>query len=198
MNFYFNYNSYQFKIKTLEQEDYSALNNYCLTCREEGVINNASPEKMKIGVFKNEKWWVVYDLHIRQIVSVAGVHLIPELSQDTWRIMHRLATIKAYRGRAGALSKDQRACFGWGRMLPLQINYCRDMGAKKIIFTTNAGSDGDIRSLKQNKICELVFEKLGMAKKIETRTLFYVKQNIWEVQIENVYTKKPLNLTNEK
>ena len=45
-----------------------------------------------------------------------------------------------------------------------------------------------------NKVCELVFEQLKMAKKIATTELFNTRQNVWEVLIEDVYEKKPLLL----
>ncbi|MEM7646368.1 MAG: hypothetical protein AAF203_05620, partial [Pseudomonadota bacterium] len=171
----------------------NALEDYCKQCQREGSLNNTSPQKMKIGRFKGEKWWIVYDQSSQKIVSAAGTHPLPQIGIDTWRIMHRLATLRDFRAKAGPIGSDQRSCFGWGRLLPYQVAYCKIQGARKIVFTTNADEKGDPNSLRQNRVCELVFEKKGMAKKIATTVLFGVTQNIWQVGIQDVYSKKSIS-----
>jgi hypothetical protein len=190
----FTHGDHHFGIKVMEKSDYPALTDYCLQCECDGTPNNTSLEKMKVGRFNADRWWLVYDLDKNIIVSVAGAHPIDIYQQGCWRIMFRLATIKKYRAKAGPLYKDQRSCFGWGRLLPHQVKYCLMQGAKNVIFTTNSTTDGDSNSLKQNRICEAVFEKLGMAKKIDEVTLYQTKQNVWQVLITNVYTKEKLVL----
>ena len=190
----FTYDGHNYSIKTIDNHDQSALESYCQQCERDGVINNKSIKALKMNRFSNEQWWAVYDTDTNIIVSVSGCHSIYEYEQNCWRVMFRLATLKKYRSKAGALCKDQRSCFGWGRLLPHQIKFCRQQGAKKIIFTTNSKKGGDINSIKQNRICEAIFEKLGMAKKIEETSIYNTTQNIWQVLIEDVYSKKELIL----
>lgn len=190
----FSYNNLNYVIKTLEESDYPKLREYCARCEEDGVPNNSSIEKLKVKRWGNDEWWVVYNVEKNIIVSVTGAHPFFEYAPDCWRIMFRLATIKEFRGKAGPMAKDQRNCFGWGHALPLQVEFCKQMGAKKIVFTTNCSEEGDINSQKQDRVCRLVFERLGMAKNIDQQVIYNTRQNVWEVLIEDVVSKKPLRL----
>lgn len=190
----FTFNNLNYLIKELDESDSLKLQEYCETCEKDGVPNNASIKNMKINRWVVDKWWVVYNLEQNIIVSAAGAHPFEEYAPGHWRVMFRLATIKEFRGKAGPLAKDQRNCFGWGHILPFQVEYCKQMGAKKIVFTTNCDPFGDINSIKQDKICTLVFERLNMARKIDQKNIFNTNQNIWQVLIEDVMTKKPLVL----
>ncbi len=184
----------QFAIKTYDNSDKSALEDYCQQCDREGVVNNSSIYNLKLGRMGEEQWWLVYDELESKIVSVSGCYHFKEYKEGAYRCMFRLATLKDYRGKAGPFSKDQKSCFGWGRLLPFQVAWAKSQGANKLIFTTNSGDEGDVNSLRQNRVCELVFEKLGMAKKIDEIELYYKKQNLWEVLIEDVYSKKRISL----
>jgi hypothetical protein len=189
----FSYADQDYLIKRFSPADLDDLLVFCRTCELEGVHNNSSIKAMKLNQFEQEAWWLTYDLASNRVVSVAGVHPFDEFEKGAWRVMHRLATLREFRGRAGGFAKDQRSCFGWGRMLPFQVRYCQEHGANKIVFTTNCDpNDGDKNSLKQNRICEKVFEKLGMARCLGIHMVFGVQQRVWEVLITDVYTKKPL------
>lgn len=190
----FTFNNLTYLIKELDESDDVKLKEYCETCLKDGVPNNSSAALMKINRWGTDKWWVVYNLERDIIVSVSGAHPFEEYALGHWRVMFRLATIKEFRGKAGPFSKDQRNCFGWGHILPFQIEYCKKMGAKNIVFTTNCDESGDVNSNKQDKICSLVFERLNMAKRIDQKIIFNTNQNIWQVLIEDVMTKKPLVL----
>lgn len=190
----FSYNNLNYLIKELDENDEAKLQEYCKTCENDGVPNNASIKNMKINRWGTDKWWVVYNVEKNIIVSASGAHPFEEYADGYWRVMFRLSTIKEFRGKAGPFSKDQRNCFGWGHILPFQIEYCRKMGAKKIVFTTNCDESGDANSMKQDRICNLVFERLSMAKKIDQKNIYGTLQNVWQVMIEDVQSKKLLVL----
>ncbi|MEA9356656.1 hypothetical protein SHI21_10590 [Bacteriovorax sp. PP10] len=190
----FTFNNLNYLIKELDETDDAKLKEYCETCHADGVPNNSSISNMKVNRWGTDKWWGVYNLEKDIIVSASGAHPFEEYAPGHWRVMFRLATIKEFRGKAGPFSKDQRNCFGWGHILPFQIEYCKQMGAKNIVFTTNCDENGDANSMKQDKICSLVFERLNMAQKIDQKIIFNTNQNIWKVLIEDVMTKKPLVL----
>ena len=183
-----------FAIKVMSDEDLPAVEEYCETCADEGVENNSSLSALKIGRYEAERWWLVYDLEAEKVISLAGCYHFKEYQENSYRGMYRLATLKEYRGKAGPFGKDQKSCFGWGRILPLQVNFARSQGAAELLFTTNSGDEGDLNSLRQNRVCELVFERLGMAQKIGEIELYTKKQNLWKVLIEDVYSKKRLQL----
>lgn len=185
----FSSHSNQYLIKELQEQDLLLLQDYCDQCRLDGVMNNISIEAMKIGNWKIDKWWVVLDEKKQKIICAVGCHPFDVYEQSSWRIMFRMATLKEYRGKAGPMSKYQSHCFGWGHILPFQVEYCLSMNAKKIYFTTNCDSQsGDINSLKQDRICQLTFEKLGMAKLIDTQVIYGTMQNVWEVLISDSRT----------
>lgn len=193
-NKHFTFYNLNYLVKEYEDSDEEKLKEYCDTCAKDGVPNNASIKNMKVGRWGSDKWWVVYNLEENIIVCASGAHPFEEYEPGHWRVMFRLATIKSFRGKGGAMAKDQRNCFGWGHILPFQIAYCKSMGAKKIVFTTNCDENGDVNSNKQNKICSLVFERLNMAKRIDQREIYHTNQNVWEVLIEDVISKTPLML----
>jgi len=96
--------------------------------------------------------------------------------------MVRTATLKEYRGKAPGSLRKMHNDFNWGHILPYQVEYARKHGAKKLIFTTNTDSDGDLNSVRTNRAISKTFEPQGLAKLIERdATVFYTKQNVWEI-----------------
>ncbi len=188
----FSYLNIDYEIHIVTNKLKDEVEAYCQKCKADRIENNTSFKKLKIGRFDQERWWCVLDKKKKKIVSLAGAHHCPEISEGTFRIMFRAGTILEYRGKAGPPSKIQKSCFAWGRMLPHHVKFCLQNGAREIVFTTNTDKDGTSSSNKQDRICHLVFEKEGMAKKIKTMSLFGVKQNIWKVLIHNVYDKRKI------
>jgi len=149
-------------------------------CKAQGLKNNASIEAMKIGRWGEEAWhttWVD-----NAIISISGCHSYPEYEQSCWRLMVRTATLDEYRGRAPGNIKYMKNDFNWGCILPYQVEHARNLGAKRLIFTTNSDSAGDANSVRTNRAIARTFEARGMARLLERdATVFYTKQNIWEI-----------------
>lgn len=98
--------------------------------------------------------------------------------------MVRTATLKEYRGKAPGSPRKMHNDFNWGHILPYQVEHARKHGAKKLIFTTNSDSNGDLNSLRTNRAVSKAFEPQGLVKLIEKdATVFYTKQNVWEILI---------------
>lgn len=189
MSFSFTFNDTAYLIKEYEESDKSKMLEYFHTCKVENITNNTSFKTIKMSTFPFEKWWIVYDVTKNIIISISGAYKFTEYNDDSWRIMFRTATLKNYRGKAGPISKFQKSCFAWGRLLPFQVDYCRSHGAKDIIFTTN--SSGKYQgSIKQDKICKEVFVKYNLIEHIDQIELYHVKQNLWRVLIRDVYNIK--------
>lgn len=149
-------------------------------CKQEGLINNASADAMKIGKWGEEAWWCTW--HNNKIISISGCHAWPEYGKDAWRLMVRTATLREYRGRAPGSLRKMHNDFNWGHILSHQVDYAARKGAKKMYFTTNSDSSGDSNSLRTNRAIAKTFEPNGLAKLVERdATVFYTKQNVWRI-----------------
>jgi hypothetical protein len=188
----FEYAGIEYDIHIYDDDMIELLERYCLQCEIDQNINNSSLKKLKIGRLDDERWWCVIERKTNSIVSLAGAYHCREISEGTYRIMYRAGTISSYRGKAGPLSKLQKSCFVWGRLLPHHVEYCLLRGAADIVFTTNTSGTGTASSNRQDRVCHLVFEENGMAKKIKTMNLLGAEQNIWRVLIHNVYDKSQI------
>lgn len=96
--------------------------------------------------------------------------------------MVRTATLKPYRGRAPGNVKQIRNDFNWGHVLPYQIDHARHNGAKRLVFTTNSDSGGDINSFRTNRVVAKALVQQGLVKLIASDVEIYsTKQNVWEI-----------------
>lgn len=142
--------------------------------------NNESIASLKLGKWGKEAWWCTWIQG--KIVSISGCHNFDSYEKDCWRLMVRTATLKEYRGRAPGNLKTIKTDFNWGHILSHQIEYAKKQGAERLVFTTNSDSSGDINSLRTNRVVKKVLEPQGLVKLIDAdKTLFYVKQNVWEI-----------------
>jgi hypothetical protein len=185
----FTYAGVEYDICIYDENMLEQLEAYCRQCEADQNVNNSSIKKLKLGRLEDERWWCVTDRKTNSIVSLAAAYHCKEISEGTYRVMYRAGTISSYRGKAGPMSKLQKSCFVWGRMLPHHVDYCLDRGATDIVFTTNTSGTGTASSNRQDRVCRLIFETNGMAKKIKTMNLLGAEQNIWRVLIHNVYDK---------
>ena len=112
---------------------------FCEACGTEGIENNSSLKAMKFGKWGElEQWHVVY--HGDKIIAMSGSHYYPHFHKDCYRIMYRMATLKAYRGMASAkisLRKMQHN-FCFRAIMPAQVDWAVSKGATEIIATTNS------------------------------------------------------------
>jgi len=157
------------------------LEKFCKSCKIEGITNNSSIAAMKIGMFEKEAWWVTR-LNDNQIISASGMYHFPEISKNCWRVLFRTATLTAYRGLAGPVSKKFTHDFNWAKILPLQLEYGKTQGADMFVFTTNSAVGGDPNSLKTNRIISRALVQTGMIKLLhQDMTLYNTQQNVWQV-----------------
>ena len=172
-----------FEIKFLNINDLpTEIFTFASKCKAQGLKNNQSIEAMKIGKWGNEAWW--YTQIQNEIASISACHSFDDYEKDCWRLMVRTATLREYRGKAPGSLRKMHNDFNWGHILPYQIDYAKNQGAKRLIFTTNSDSDGESNSLRTNRAVSRAFEPQGLAKLIEKDvTIFFTKQNVWEILI---------------
>tara|TARA_R100000541_G_scaffold22252_1_gene32222 strand:- start:162 stop:593 length:432 start_codon:yes stop_codon:yes gene_type:complete len=78
--------------------------------------------------------------HGDKIIAISGSHYYPHFHKDCYRIMYRMATLKAYRGMASAkmsLRKMQHN-FCFRAIMPAQVDWALTKGATEIIATANS------------------------------------------------------------
>ena len=173
---------------TIKKLDVNSLPNeifiFCDRCREQSITNNSSIKAMKLGNWGNDAWWATWIGN--EIVSVSGMHPLPEVSEDCWRVMFRTATLKEFRALAGPISKNVTHDFNWGKILPFQLEYAKEKKAKKVVFTTNSSREGDFNSYRTNRIVEKTLAVSGLVKLIHKDVILYnAIQNVWEVTSYN-------------
>jgi hypothetical protein len=174
-----------FTIKKLELNSLpTELFIFCDTCKEQSITNNISVKAMKIGRWGNDAWWTTWVDD--RIVSISGMHPLPEISEDCWRVMFRTATLKEFRALAGPVSKNLTHDLNWGKILPFQLEYAKEQKAKKVVFTTNSSIEGDLNSYRTNRVVEKTLAARGLVKLIHENIILYnTMQNVWEVTSYN-------------
>ncbi len=170
-----------FDIKQLDINNLPVeLFDFAAIASEQGIVNNASIAAMKIGKWGTEAWWATW--HNNTIISISGCHEFNNFENGCWRLMVRTATLKQFRGKAPGSIKTIKTDFNWGHILPYQIEYAKSKGAKRLVFTTNSSTDGDLNSYRTNRVVASVLETQGIVKLIaEHVEIFYTRQNVWEL-----------------
>ena len=191
-------NDLEFKVVEYDPSLLKDLKVFCKKCHEQGITNNNSIKSIKLGKWGSmEKWWVVY--HKDEIVSMSGVHYLPHIGEGTWYAMYRLATIKEYRNLAGPLGEAHKMqnCFGFGKMMPLQVDWCVSQGAKSIVITVNTPDNEEDNTgmmEKVHRVANLFWPKEGKMTKIHSDIPLYgAKQDVFRVNVRDFVTMKEIN-----
>lgn len=172
------------------------LEKFCASCE---VENNSEVKKLKMGKWgKYEKWWVVY--HNNNIVSMAGALRYPHLSENTFNLLYRLATLPSYRNMAYPnFSRYMLHEFGLSRIMPHQIEWAKSMGADDCIVTFN--SPEEIDTTTGHKFYELARKVLNSKKHIKgcftliekDIRLYGIKQDVWKINIKSLHTMEKID-----
>ena len=158
---------------------------FCNRCKQIGIINNSSVDKLKIDTFANRnlKYWIVEDKKKGEIVGIAGAHEIDELGRGFYRLLFRGCMLPRYRGMGlPGLSKRHMNSFLFKNITPLQISWAKSQGAKDFVITTNihfnAGmskTDLLFRKLEKQRVVSLCFKDID---------LFHTRQNVWKLNLD--------------
>jgi len=170
------------KIVPITDELLPKLEIFCKEAGELGYNNNSSLKAMKYEWCKEqgEYFCAIED---DKIVSVAGCHPFPEVSETAWRVMFRGAQLPGY--HSYGLSKYHMNAITWRDILPLQIQFC---DSDELYVTTNVEHDA---SGKMNKIHRLFknLHKLGMVDYHGRVFLYQTEQSVWKLNISE-YNKR--------
>lgn len=164
--------------KILSESDIPAIEEFCNQCKILGYENNSSLEKMK---FSSATFFGAY--FGEKIVSLAGVHQLPEINQNAWRCLFRGAQLPGYTPQwSGNFFKSG---IHFSQFLYMQINYVTEKFPDAEFFiSTNISSSVGAKSSRMNNIMMPRIEKLGIwSLYLKDFTLYNVSQNIWKVNV---------------
>jgi hypothetical protein len=165
--------------KLYEDTDKLALAEFCSACSLLGYENNASFEAMKL-----DKAYFFIALDGNKIVSVAGVHKLPEVNEHAWRCLFRGAQLPGY---APAWSMDIfKSGIHFSQFLYRQIKLAQDIDPQAEFYvSTNVKADTGAKSSRMNDIMMPRIAKRGIWNlHLENFELYHVPQNLWKINVD--------------
>ena len=188
----------EFKLVEYTPNILNDVQTFCEACAAEGIDNNSSLQAMKFGKWGElEQWHVVY--HGDKIIAMSGSHYYPHFHKDCYRIMYRMATLKAYRGMASekiSLRKMQHN-FCFRAIMPAQVDWCLTKGATEIIATTNSPDNIDyggtmhkVHNHGRRRRPNTKSDNMTLIQK--DADVYNTKQDIWRVNVRDFATGKKI------
>lgn len=168
------------KFKQLTSADIPSIEEFCLQCEQLGYKNNSSLHAMK---FHSATFFGAFDTN--KLVSLAGVHHLPEVHNNAWRCLFRGAQLPGY---TPTWSMDIfKSGIHFGYFLYFQIQHVlKNSPDAEFFISTNVDNPdaGDSSRLNKNMMPRLV--KKGYCSLYEENlTLYSTQQNLWKINIEN-------------
>jgi len=164
--------------------DLPMLIQFCTECKELGYENNSSLEAIKLDkmTMPYGKFFIALDGD--RIVSIAGVHKLPEVHEHAYRCLFRGAQLNGYTPKFSMNMFTSGIHYTY--FLYLQINYILSVDENAEFFiSTNINSDTGACSSRINAIMMPKMEKLGIWRLYEENMLLYnTMQNIWQINTE--------------
>lgn len=162
-----------------QDSDKEAMAEFCRACEELGYTNNASFEAMKL-----DKAYFFIAVDAGKIVSVAGVHKLPEVNEHAWRCLFRGAQLPGY---APAWSMDIfKSGIHFSQFLYRQIKLVQDIDPQAEFYvSTNVNSNTGAKSSRMNDVMMPRIAKRGIWNlHLENFELYHVPQNLWKVDVD--------------
>jgi len=163
-------------------------------CKSQNFSNNTSLKKMKWEWVLEEGAWTVAT-HKDKIVSIAGIHKLPEVSPDAYRCLFRGAQLPGYTLGTG------RDIFKTGiqlsQLLNLQINWALEQNLNaELYISTNINDDGG-KSKRMNDTMMPLLARRGIWKLEQSMMLFNVPQRLWRINVLKYMEERNLSLGND-
>lgn len=169
--------------KELTAADIPAIENFCAKCAELGYENNSSLASMK---FSTAVFFGAFDND--DIISLAGVHKLPEVNDRAWRCLFRGAQLPGY---TPTWSMDIfKSGIHFSQLLYRQIKLIQELEPNaEFYISTNVKSDTGAKSSRLNDIMMPRIEKMGIWNlHLADFILYTVPQNLWKINVP-VYMK---------
>ena len=179
------------KVTPIKTYHLRALADFCKECEKLGYTNNSSFEAMKL------EWCKSYGeyycaLKGAKIIAVGGCHPLPEVSKSAWRILFRGCELP-FTDNFKGLSKGDWNSITQREFIPKMIDYCK---SDELYLTTNVDNEHSNGKAARNHRLMGLLAKQGILKDCGTRELFFTKQTLWQLNIDE-YLKRRSLITNE-
>jgi|TARA_B100001013_G_scaffold319802_1_gene228896 hypothetical protein len=161
-------------------------------CKLQKDNNNTSLEKMKWDwCLKNGTWTVA--IYEDKIVSIAGIHDLPEVGFNCYRCLFRGAQLPGYTLGTG------RDIFKTGIHLTHLLNLQIDWAPKSadLFISTNINDDGG-KSQRMNNTIMPLLAKRGIWTLDKEMELYNVPQNLWRINVERYKEERNRSLNSDK
>lgn len=169
--------------RLLDESDYFDLQVFCNKCNQLGYYNNKSFNAMHVAEMKLPfgAYHIGYDTDKEIIFNVAGIHHMPELHKNAYRILYRGACLPGYTtGKMGLKSSIQLV-----NIAPLQMSLMSSINPAAEFYTTtnNQKLPNNGKSFYLTQIYGPRLAKRGLLKLI-TKNFNYrgVDQVLWKIE----------------
>jgi hypothetical protein len=178
------------EIRLLTDDDLRDLDKFCLACKSLGLENNKDSQAIKLDKMSMPygQYFIGYDTDRELIWNLAGIHHLPEVGPNVWRVLFRGAQLPGY---AIGTGKDfLRISYHWRYFLPLQIKYIQaGYPDAEFVVTTNVKNSGAGKSDRLDKVVMPILANQGIVTLLDKDVdLFYTKQNVWKINVDVLAT----------
>lgn len=172
--------------------EYRDLDKFMLACKSLGLENNKDATAIKLDkmTMPYGQYFIGWDSSAECIWNLAGVHHIPELGPNIWRVLFRGAQLPGY---ALGVSKDFfKVSYHWRYFLPLQIQFVQaGFPDAEFVITTNVKNSSAGKSDRLDKIVMPQLVAQGLAELWQSDVeLFHTRQNVWRIKLDSLESKK--------
>jgi hypothetical protein len=175
------------EIRLLTADDHRDLNRFCLACKSLGLENNQDARAIKLDKMSMPygQYFIGYDTDRECIWNLAGVHHLPEVGINTWRVLFRGAQLPGY---TMGISKDfLKISYHWRYFLPLQMQFIQaGYPDAEFVVTTNINNSSAGKSDRLDKKVMPPLLDRGIVSLHSTVELFNTQQNIWSIDVSNL------------
>ena len=172
-------------------DEYRDLEKFCLACKSLGLENNKDSNAIKLDkmTMPYGQYFIGWDNKSECIWNLAGIHQLPELGENVWRVLFRGAQLPGY---ALGTSKDFfKVSYHWRYFLPLQIQFIQaGYPDAEFVVTTNIKNNSAGKSDRLDKIVMPQLEQQGIVDFVSTADIFYTQQNVWKIKLDSLRSKK--------
>lgn len=170
--------------RILQDDDRSKLQDFCDTCNVLGYYNNSSFKAINLEKMKmpHGQFFVGYDLDKNIIFNLCGVHHMPELHKDAYRVFYRGATLPGYTTGEHSF----RSSYQLTEILNMQIDFIKDVNPNAdFYFTTNiekSSTNGKSQRMNENMVPRVA--RTGIFTLVDDNFEYmYTKQKLWRVNV---------------
>ena len=167
-------------VNILKESHFEELENFCNKCQLLGYNNNSSLDSMKYKWCKDwGEYWGAW--HNNELIAVAGAHPLPEISDNSIRVLFRGCQINSpYSG----LNASHMNSVPFRDILPVQIKHFKN---KDLYITTNIDHDASGKMSRTHKVMKLLSKKDIVNLHVPEVELYYTKQSVWKLNKEKYF-----------